>query len=56
MQLILVFHKIVEGCFNYVNPTDKLNTIIDYTVKYSDTETHFANKILEFLWLLNARI
>lgn len=32
---------------DYVNPTNKLNSIIDYTAKYSDIEPQFANKILE---------
>ena len=31
----------------YVNPDNKLNSIIDYTAKYSDIENNFANKIME---------
>jgi len=30
----------------YVNPENKLNTIIDYKAKYTDIENKFANKIL----------
>ncbi len=31
----------------YVNPENTLNSIIDYTAKYSDIECNFANKIME---------
>lgn len=31
----------------YVNPENTLNSIIDYTAKYSDIESNFANKIME---------
>ena len=31
----------------YVNPENTLNGIIDYTAKYSDIESNFANKIME---------
>ena len=31
----------------YVNPDNKLNSIIDYTAKYSDIESNFANKIMD---------
>jgi DNA (cytosine-5)-methyltransferase 1 len=31
----------------YINPENKLNSIIDYTAKYSDIEINFANKIME---------
>ncbi len=31
----------------YTNPNNTLNSIIDYTAKYSDIETGFANKIME---------
>jgi DNA (cytosine-5)-methyltransferase 1 len=45
----------IVGCLNkqidldqieYVNPPIKLNSIIDYTAKYTDIESSFANKIL----------
>lgn len=31
----------------YVNPENTLNSIIDYTAKYSDIESNFANKIMK---------
>jgi DNA (cytosine-5)-methyltransferase 1 len=31
----------------YVNPDNTLNSIIDYTAKYTDIQTNFANKIME---------
>lgn len=31
----------------YINPNNKLNSIIDNTAKYSDIEINFANKILD---------
>ena len=31
----------------YVNPDNTLNSIIDYTAKYTDIQTNFANKIMQ---------
>lgn len=31
----------------YINPENTLNSIIDYTAKYSDIESNFANKIMK---------
>jgi DNA (cytosine-5)-methyltransferase 1 len=46
--IVCSLEKIVDlDKISRINPSNKLNTIIDYTAKYSDIETNFANKILK---------
>jgi DNA (cytosine-5)-methyltransferase 1 len=46
--IVCSLEKIVDlDKIEYVNQDNTLNSIIDYTAKYTDIETNFANKIIE---------
>jgi len=46
--IVCSLEKLVDlDKIEYVNPENTLNSIIDYTAKYSDIESNFANKIMK---------